>query len=177
MVHSQELQKYPSGQRNKPKVIILANTFETAKALVPEIAKLTKKAVIRSRGKGRLAETKGVVLLNNKETDVAVDGFKSGKYNLLVTTDADLTHLWELRGIITTVVNYDLPKDMKMFRHRARFAANKRAEGVRTVVSLFTPSVRDVALAPELADYILNGPSKDELPPTFLQIADMARQN
>eukprot|EP00959_Pyramimonas_sp_CCMP1952_P245314 5127154-Pyramimonas_sp.AAC.1 len=73
MVHSQELQKYPSGQRNKPKVIILANTFETAKALVPEIAKLTKKAVIRSRGKGRLAETKGVVLLNNKETDVAVD--------------------------------------------------------------------------------------------------------
>ena len=78
--------------------------------------------------------------------------------------------------MITLVINYDLPKDMKAFKHRARFAACKQEEVHTEVISLFTPSVRDMALAPELADFLLNGPSKELLPPTFLQIADMARQ-
>jgi hypothetical protein len=96
-----------SGQRQKSKIIVLVNNFESAKALVPAIA--TKKSITKSKGrfitgsKGRVVESKGVVLLNKKDTESAMEGFKSGKFNILVTTEADLSVLWEMRKMISMV--------------------------------------------------------------------------
>jgi hypothetical protein len=64
---------------------------------------------------------------------------------------------------------------MAAYRHRARFAGTDNGAVPRTVVSFFTPTESNVAFAPDLVDYIQNGPSKSDLPPTLLEIADMAR--
>jgi hypothetical protein len=140
-------------------------------AVVDAAANTDSGRVVRAHDTGRLKETKGVTLLDNTDAAAnALDGFRSGKYGVLITTDADVSALWDMRGLVGTVINYDFPKHMGLYRNRASYVGHVGCKEA-AVVSLFSPSKANVALSPEFV-----GMLKDQghpVPDTLSQIAQM----
>lgn len=160
-----------SSHRQKSRILVLANDFHTAKVLVPALA--TRKTVSRIRGKGRMTEAKGVALLDTSDGNTSgVDGFKSGKYQVLVSTDSDVSNLWDSRHLISTVVNYDFPAHLGLYTNRAGYMgycgdAARKCE----VISIFTPSKANLLQAPHLVQFLKeNG---EEVPDDLQDIANL----
>jgi len=116
------------GKKNKDALLLsLLNDPQIKKAIVFTQMKHTANKVVK-----KLSETgiHGTAIHGNKSQSVrtkALDGFKHGRYRILVATDV------AARGLdvddITHVINYDLPMESETYVHRIGRTARAGAEG------------------------------------------------
>ena len=104
----------------------------------------------------------------------ALDGFKKGKYRILVATDI------AARGIdvddIAVVINHDLPDDSADYVHR--IGRTGRAGRSGTAISFALPSqARDVRMIEKLMSAPLKRRSVDSVPTATLEKSDSGRKN
>jgi ATP-dependent RNA helicase RhlE len=118
--------------------------------LGPERTLVFTRTKYRARNLGRSLERNGhrVTVLEGNMTQskrqAAIDGFRKGRYDVLVATDV------AARGIdvvgIATVINYDLPETLDAYTHRV--GRTGRAERTGAAVSLAaitdTPLLREI---------------------------------
>ncbi len=101
--------------KNMGKAIVFTQMKHVANRVVEKLDKMGVRAVAIHGNKSQAARTK------------ALDGFKSGRFPVLVATDV------AARGIdvddVTHVVNYDLPVEAETYVHRIGRTARAGAEG------------------------------------------------
>ena len=142
-----EQQLYVVNREAKPELLDkLLQTYGGSVLMFMRTKHNARKIALRLRGMGHsAAEIHSNRSLNQRKE--ALEGFKSGKYRVLVATDI------AARGIDVTgielVINYDLPDDENNYRHRigrtgragkagraVSFAAPDQAQEVRSIEKL-----------------------------------------
>lgn len=116
------------GQRNKDALLVsLLNDKQVNKAIIFTQMKHRANKVVQKLDQ---AGIRGVAIHGNKSQNVrtkALDGFKRGRYQVLVATDV------AARGLdvddITHVINYDLPVEAETYVHRIGRTARAGADG------------------------------------------------
>ncbi len=141
-------------------LISLVNGFPASKSLVFTRMKYTADKIVRKLGK---AGIKGMSIHGNKSQAArtrALDGFRSGRFPVLVATDV------ASRGLdiddITHVINYDLPMEPETYIHRIGRTARAGAAG--DAISLC--SARDHAYLKEI-EHLLGKPIPVEMNHAF----------
>lgn len=61
---------------------------------------------------------------------------------MLITTDKDVSALWDMRGLVGTIINYDFPKHMGLYHNRASYIGNKGIASLPAVDASCSVSTR-----------------------------------
>jgi ATP-dependent RNA helicase RhlE len=116
------------GKKNKDALLAsLLDEMQVGKAIIFTQMKHVANKVVKKLGAGGI---EGVAIHGNKSQGArtkALEGFKSGRFRVLVATDV------AARGLdvddITHVINYDLPVEAETYVHRIGRTARAGAEG------------------------------------------------
>lgn len=139
---------YPvSGDRKKSLLLAMLEQTATGRVLIFTRTKRRARFLARDLGKNgyRAAELQGNMSQNKRQA--AIDGFRSGKHDILVATDV------ASRGIdvadISHVINFDMPDTVDAYTHR--IGRTGRAQETGIALSLAAPEdgpmVRDIERA------------------------------
>ncbi|HEX9861536.1 MAG TPA: DEAD/DEAH box helicase, partial [Nitrospirota bacterium] len=150
---------YPVQQHLKPALLLglLAGT-DTESVLVFTRTKHRAKKLAEQLGKSgyKSASLQGNMTQNNRQE--ALDGFKNGKYQVLVATDI------AARGIdvsrISHVINYDMPDTAEAYTHR--IGRTGRAAKTGDAFTLVTPE--DAAMVHAITRLLGSRPESRKLP-------------